>query len=131
EDILSLRPTFPRMIGPAPETVIDSTDLPYINYFISEMPKLHPYAVVFPGFIPDLMRIATSVTPFRHSLISLSAVIADTSSQRPLVRALLHHQVTLRKVQDLLSLGRGTEVATIYSVMMLAYFNLFSGRFLS
>ena len=119
------------MIGPAPETVIDSTDLPYINYFISEMPKLHPYAVVFPGFIPDLMRIATSVTPFRHSLISLSAVIADTSLQRPLVRALLHHQVTLRTVQDLLSLGRGTEVATIYSVMMLAYFNLFSGRFLS
>ena len=119
------------MIGRFPETVINSTDLPYLNYFISEMPKLHPYAVVFPGFIPNLMQVATSVAPLRHSLISLSAVIADSSLQRPLVRALLHHQVTLRKVQDLLSLGRGTEEATISSVMMLAYFNLFSGRFLS
>ena len=131
EGIISLRPTFPRMIGPSPDTVIDSTDLPYLNYFISKMPKVHPYAVVFPGFIPDLMQVAASAASLRHSLISLSAVVADTSLQRPLVRALLHHQVTLRQVQDLLSLGRGTDEATIYTVMMLAYFNLFSGRFLS
>ena len=131
EDVLSLRPTFPRMIGPSPETVVDSIDLPYLQHFISEMPKLHPYAVVFPRFIPELMQVATSVPPFRHSLISLSAVIADSSLQRPLIRALLHHQVTLRNVQNLLSLGKGIEESTIYSVIMLALFNLFSGKFLS
>jgi hypothetical protein len=131
KDTVSLRRSLPPMIHPSPETIVDSIDLAYLNYFMSEMPKIHPYAVIFPGFVPNLMQVATSVAPLRHSLISLAAVIADSSLRRPPVRALLHHQVTLQKVQDLLSLGRGNEDATIYSVMMLAYFNLFSGRFLS
>ena len=94
------------------------------------MPKVHPYAVVFPRFVPDLIQAANSVAPLRHSIISLASVVADTSLNRPLVRALLHHQVTLEKLQCLLSIG-GTGETTIYAVMMLAYFNLFSGRFLS
>ena len=94
------------------------------------MPRVHPYSVVFPQFIPDLMAVANSTPHLRHSMISLAAVIADTSLRRPLVRALLHHQETLRKVQDLLSAG-GIEETTVYAVMMLAYFNVFSGRFLS
>ena len=76
------------------------------------------------------MAVANSTPHLRHSMISLAAVIADTSLRRPLVRALLHHQETLRKVQDLLSIG-GIDETTIYAVVMLAYFNVFSGRFLS
>ena len=71
---------------------VASTDLPYLQYFLSEMPRVHPYSVVFPQFIPDLMAVANSTPHLRHSMISLAAVIADTSLRRPLVRALLHHQ---------------------------------------
>lgn len=67
------------------------------------MPKVHPYATVFPNFVPDLMQVATSVVPLRHSIISLAAIIADTARGQSLVPALLYHQVTLRQIQDLLS----------------------------
>ena len=76
------------------------------------------------------MAAANSTPYLRHSMISLAAVIADTSLGRSLVQALLHHQETLRKLQHLLSIG-GIEETIVYAVMMLAYFNVFSGRFLS
>jgi hypothetical protein len=117
-------------LSPSPDSIVESIDIPYLEYFLYEMPKIHPYAAVFPQFIPDLMQVATSIAPLRHSIISLAAVISDTSLGRPPVRALQHHQVTLRQVQALLSTG-GVEETTIYVVMLLAYFNIFSGRFLA
>lgn len=119
-------------LSPSPDSVVELIDIPYLEYFLLEIPKIHPYAVVFPQFIPDLVQVATSMAPLRHSIISLAAVIADTSLGRPLVRALQHHQVTLSQVQALLSTDGGIVRETaIYSVTMLAYFNIFSGKFLS
>ena len=97
------------------------------------MPKIHPYAAIFPRFIPDLMQMGTSAAPLLHSLISIAAVITDTVQQRPQIRALIHHQITLRTLQDAITAANGPHVdeTIIYAVMMLGYFNLFSAHFLS
>jgi Fungal specific transcription factor domain len=115
---------------PAPESRVDSMDLQYLGYWLREMPKNHPFATPFPSFLTNLFQISVSNPHLRHSLVSLAAFVADNSHHRPLVRALLHHQETLRKVQGSLTLGTITE-STIYAVMMLAYFNVFTGKFLS
>ena len=94
------------------------------------MPKLHPLAPVFPEFLPTLLQVSENESQLRHSLVSLSAFVADQSNHRPMFRALLHHQETLRTVQDSLCHSEIDE-ATIYAVMMLAYFNVFTGKFLS
>jgi hypothetical protein len=77
------------------------------------------------------MQMASSVVPLRHSVISLAAIIADTANRKPIIRALLHHQITLQQLQVLLSSVGKIDEATIYAVLMLSWFNLFSGRFLS
>ena len=120
-------------ISPPPEYVIDAIDVPYISFYNAEMPKIHPYAAIFPRFIPDLMQMGTSAPPLLHSLISIAAVITDTVQQRPQVRALIHHHITLRTLQDAITSMTGPHMdeAMIYAVMMLGYFNLFSARFLS
>jgi hypothetical protein len=94
------------------------------------MPKIHPFATVFPEFLTSLFQASASTAPLRHSLVSLSAFVADNTNHKSLSRAMLHHQETIRKIQKNLSPGTITE-ATIYAVMMLAYFNVFTGKFLS
>src|SRR5262245_53651523 len=121
---------FPKSMPPPSDATLDSLDLPYLSYWLREMPKLHPLAPVFPSFLPSLFQLSTSTTHLRHSLVSLSAFVADQSNRRPMVRALVHHQETLRKVQDSLSLST-IEAGTVYAVMMLAYFNVFTGNFIS
>jgi hypothetical protein len=114
----------------SPDFNIESMDIPYLEHIFYDTPKRHPYAAVFPQFVPDLMQIASSFAPLCHSMISIGAIITDASLRRPLIRALLHHQISLRQVQALLSVP-DIEETTIYAVMMLAYFNIYSGRFLS
>jgi hypothetical protein len=129
-DALFLCPLVTQMPTP-PESVVDSIDLPYLHYFMLEWPSVHPYTSVFPTFPQDLMRAAASVVPLRHSIISLAAIVADTVCRRPIVRALHYHHLTIRKIQDTLSSVGGINEPIIYAVMMLTYFNLYSGRFLS
>ena len=119
-----------KAMPPAPESRVDSMDSQYLEYWLREMPKNHPFATPFPSFLTNLFQISVSNPHLRHSLVSLAAFVADNCHHRPLIPALLHHQETLRKVQGSLTLGRITE-STIYAVMMLAYFNVFTGKFLS
>ena len=119
-----------KAIPPPPEARVDSLDMQYLQYWLREMPKNHPFATPFPSFLTTLFQVSNSNPHLRHSLVSLAAFVADNTNHRPLVRALLHHQETLRKVQGSLTLGTITE-STIYAVMMLAYFNVFTGKFLS
>jgi hypothetical protein len=129
EDRMTLVPLLKSICLP-PEDSIEAIDLQYLDYWLREMPKLHPLAPVFPMFLPTLFQVSATTAPLRHSLVSLSAFVADQSNRRPMFRALLHHQETLRTVQDSLSHIEIDE-ATIYAVMMLAYFNVFTGKFLS
>lgn len=119
-----------KAVPPPAESRVDSLDMQYLQYWLREMPKNHPFATPFPSFLTTLFQVSNSNPHLRHSLVSLAAFVADNTSHRPLVRALLHHQETLRKVQGSLTLGTITE-STIYAVMMLAYFNVFTGKFLS
>jgi hypothetical protein len=129
EDQKDLVPLF-RSVSPSPEHTVQTIDIPYLDYWLREMPKLHPLAPVFPEFFPDLIKVSATTATLRHSLISLSAFVADQSAGKPMFRALLHHQETLHTVQESLSQPE-IEEGTIYAVMMLAYFNIFTGKFLS
>jgi Fungal specific transcription factor domain len=129
EDMFSLIPLC-KSPSPFNEEALEPFDLSYLEFFLLETPSIHPYSVPFPDFIPSLFRSGATIPHLRESMISLAALLCDTSLKRPLVRALLHHQETLRTVQDSLNVTK-IEEPTIYAVMMLAYFNLFSGKFLS
>jgi Fungal specific transcription factor domain len=113
--------------APAPDPDIPSTDLPYFNFFLAEMSNVLPYVNIFPATVSSVFSTSIHHPALRHSVLSVSALIADKKSDKGRERALEHLQKSLKLLQNSLSAVEVDEGVAI-SIFLLAYFNVASGE---
>jgi hypothetical protein len=111
----------------APDPDIPQADLPYLSFFLAEMSKVLPYVNIFPSTVSSLFSSSIHHPALRHSVLSISSLIADKKSHRGKERALQHLQHSLKLLQTSLSAVEVDEGLAI-SVFLLAYFNVASGE---
>lgn len=113
--------------APAPDSDIPSGDLPYFRFFLAEMSNVLPYVNIFPSAVSSLFSSSIHHPALRHSVLSISALIADKVAHRGRERALQHLQKSLKLLQNSLSAVEVDEGVAI-SIFLLAYFNVSSGE---
>jgi len=112
---------------PVPTSDIPSSDLPYFTFFLEQMSNILPYVNLFPSAPSSVFSVSLQHPALRHSILSISALIADKKSDLGRVRALDHMQKSLKHLQTSLSAVEVDEGMAI-SIFLLAYFNVGSGE---
>src|SRR6202035_4881943 len=113
--------------APVPDPDIPAGDLPYFSFFLAEMSNVLPYVNIFPSTLSSLFSSSIHHPALRHSVLSISSLIADKTAHRGKERALEHLQKSLRLLQNSLSTLAVDEGVAI-SIFLLAYFNVSSGE---
>lgn len=113
--------------APVPTQDIPSSDLPYFTFFLEQMSNILPYVNLFPSAPSNVFSVSLQHPALRHSILSISALIADKKSDRGRVRALDHLQKSLKHLQTSLTAVEVDEGMAI-SIFLLAYFNVGSGE---
>ena len=113
--------------APVPITDIPSSDLPYFTFFLQQMSNILPYVNLFPSAPSSVFSVSLQHPALRHSILSISALIADKKTDRGRVRALDHLQKSLKHLQTSLSAVEVDEGMAI-SIFLLAYVNVGSGE---
>jgi Fungal specific transcription factor domain len=108
---------------PVPDSAIDPQDTPYLRFFVLEMPRVLPYARLFPTAVGEVFYNGIHHTALRHSILSLSSFMADRRAKRPPTRAYMHLQKALRLLQDAISKG-SIDDGVLYAVFLMVYFNI-------
>ena len=113
--------------APVPTPDIPTSDLPYFTFFLEQMSNILPYVNLFPSAPSNVFSASLQHPALRHSILSISALIADKKSDRGRVTALDHLQKSLKHLQTSLSAVEVDEGMAI-SIFLLAYFNVGSGE---
>ena len=109
---------------PVPDdSLVDPQDSHYLRFFVLEMPRVLPYAKLFPTAVGEVFYNGIHHTALRHSILSLSAFMADRRAQRPATRAYMHLAKSLRLLQDAISDGN-IDDGVLYAVFLMVYFNI-------
>lgn len=109
---------------PVPDdSIVDPQDSHYLRFFVLEMPRVLPYAKLFPTAVGEVFYNGIHHTALRHSILSLSAFMADRRAKRPATRAYMHLQKALRLLQDAISKGN-IDDGVLYAVFLMVYFNI-------
>lgn len=109
---------------PVPDdSLIDPQDSHYLRFFVLEMPRVLPYAKLFPTAVGEVFYNGIHHKALRYSILSLSAFMADRRAKRPAERAYLHLQNSLRLLQDAISNGN-IDDGVLYAVFLMVYFNI-------
>ena len=109
---------------PVPDDyVVDPQDSQYLRFFTLEMPRVLPYAKLFPQVVGEVFYNGIHHAALRHSILSLAAFMADRRAKRPATRAYMHLQKALRLLQDAISNG-DIDDGVLYSVFLMVYFNI-------
>jgi len=91
------------------------------------MSNILPYVNIFPSAPSSLFSTSLYHPALRHSVLSISALIADKKSGKGRERALEHLQKSLKLLQNSLSAVEVDEAVAI-SIFLVAYFNVSSGE---
>lgn len=109
---------------PVPDdSLVDPQDSRYLRFFVLEMPRVLPYAKLFPTAVGEVFYNGIHHTALRHSILSLSAFMADRRAKRPPTRAYMHLQKSLRLLQDAIHTGN-IDDGVLYAVFLMVYFNI-------
>jgi hypothetical protein len=109
---------------PVPDdSLVDPEDSHYLRFFVLEMPRVLPYAKLFPTAVGEVFYNGIHHTALRHSILSLSSFMADRRAKRPATRAYTHLQKSLRLLQDAISNGN-IDDGVLYAVFLMVYFNI-------
>ena len=98
----------------AREDTINPLDSRYFHFFLSTMAYILPYTTIFPSIVVDVFARSVPHITLRHSVLSISSMIADYRLQRPMDRFHIQYITSLRKIQHAiqqLSLDEGTTIA--------------------
>src|SRR5436190_795374 len=98
----------------AGEDMINPLDSRYFHFFLSSMAYILPYTSIFPSIIIDVFARSVPHITLRHSVLSISSMIADYRLQRSMDRFHIQYITSLRKIQNAiqqLSLDEGTTIA--------------------
>ena len=98
-------------------------DVPYIEYFLTQVKAVLPYFEIFPRMPSDVFSRATENQGLFHTVLSVSHLVADSRLHRSLVPAFYHQQQALALLQKSISATDITETLAI-SVAMLAWLNM-------
>jgi hypothetical protein len=112
-----------RALPIANDSLVDPQDTPYLRFFVLEMPRVLPYARLFPTAIGEVFYNGIHHTALRHSILSLSSFMADRRAKRSPTRAYIHLQKALRLLQDAISKGI-VDDGVLYAVFLMVYFNI-------
>jgi hypothetical protein len=112
-----------RTLPIANDSIVDPQDSHYLRFFVLEMPRVLPYAKLFPTAVGEVFYNGIHHTALRHAILSLSAFMADRRAKRPATRAYMHLQKALRLLQDAIS-GGNIDDGVLYAVFLMVYFNL-------
>jgi hypothetical protein len=102
---------------------VDAQDSHYLRFFILEMPRVLPYARLFPTVVGEVFCNGIHHTALRHSILSLSAFMADRRAKRPATRAYMYLQKALCLLRDAISNGN-IDDGVLYAVFLMVYFNI-------
>jgi len=91
------------------------------------MSNILPYVNIFPSAPSTLFSTSLHHPALRHSVLSISALIADKKSGKGRERALEHLQKSLKLLQNSL-LAVEVDEGVAISIFLLAYFNVSSGE---
>jgi len=105
------------------DSIVDPQDSHYLRFFVLEMPRVLPYAKLFPTAVGEVFYNGIHHTALRHAILSLSAFMADRRANRPHTRAYMHLQKALRLLQDAISSGN-IDDGVLYAVFLMVFFNL-------
>jgi hypothetical protein len=109
---------------PVPDkSVIDPQDSHYLRFFVLEMPRVLPYARLFPTAVGEVFYNGIHHAALRYSILSLSAFVVDRREKRPVTRAYMHLQKSLRMLQDAITKG-DIDDGVLYAVFLMVYFNI-------
>jgi hypothetical protein len=109
---------------PVPDdSLVDPQDSHYLRFFVLEMPRVLPYAKLFPTAVGEVFYNGIHHTALRYSILSLSAFMADRRAQRPSTRAYIHLEKSLCLLQDAISNGN-IDDGVLYAVFLMVYFNI-------
>ena len=105
------------------DSLVDPQDSHYLRFFVLEMPRVLPYAKLFPTAVGEVFYNGIHHTALRYSILSLSTFMADRRAKRPATRAYMHLQKSLRLLQDAISNGN-IDDGVLYAVFLMVYFNI-------
>jgi Fungal specific transcription factor domain len=105
------------------DSLVDPQDSHYLRFFVLEMPRVLPYAKLFPTAVGEVFYNGIHHTALRHSILALSSFMADRRAKRPANRAYMHLQKSLRLLQDAISNGN-IDDGVLYAVFLMVYFNI-------
>jgi Fungal specific transcription factor domain len=113
--------------APVPDPDIVSSDLPYFNFFLDQMSNVLPYVNIFQSAPANLFSTSLHHPALRHSILAISALIADKKREMGRRRALEHIQTSLKLLQDSLTIVKVDE-GIVMSIFLLAYFSVTCGE---
>ena len=119
--------SFPREPALIPDPDTPPSDTYYFHFFLTEMSNVLPYINLFPSTSSALVSGSFHHPALRHSILSISALIADTKAQKGPEKALEHLAKSLKFLQTHLSSVDLDEGVAI-SIFLLSYFNVSSGQ---
>jgi len=98
----------------ATEDMVDPRDSRYFHFFLSTMSYILPYTSIFPSIVHDVFARCVMHIALRHSVLSISSMIADYRAKRPMDRFHFQYIKSLQKIQhaiQIMSLDEGITIA--------------------
>ena len=98
----------------APEDMVDPRDGRYFHFFLSTMSYILPYTGLFPSIVQDMFARCVMHIALRHSVLSISSMIADYRAKRPMDRFHFQYITSLQKIQhaiQIMLLDEGIAIA--------------------
>lgn len=98
----------------AEEYLVDPRDVHYLAFFLATMPYVFPYTNLFPSIVQDLFARSVPHVTLRHSLLSISSMIADYRQRKSMDRFHFLYICALHKIQEAIStlnVDEGTAIA--------------------
>lgn len=103
----------------AQEDLIESIDNRYLSFFLYTMPHVLPYTRLFPSIVNDVFSRSVVHRTLRHSVLSISSMIADYRLRRGMERFHYNYITSLRMIQNSIQNMDVDEATTIAVFLVL------------
>ena len=107
---------------------VDPLDSCYFSYFLSSMPHILNYIVVFPTLFSDILCRGIQDASVRHSVLSIASFLADHRLNRSMGRFDLNYITSLQVIQRSIAEVRVDESLAI-AVFLIAWIDAARGQY--
>ena len=107
---------------------VDPIDSCYFSYFVSSMPHILNYIIVFPTLFGDILSRGVQDVSVRHSILSIASFLADHRLNRSIGRFELNYIKSLQVIQRSIAEVRVDESLAI-AVFLIAWVDAARGQY--